>query len=521
MGLEFLMDLLLVTGQGWIFYRLVTAVLGFAGQGNCEKWRAGCMLVVPFAVYRLLLSYAPWLRQFFYGSEQLMNNSRDTIFSMTIGFLILLGSGLLYHWKKRRMIFYLVLLYAAVCEMLRFAFFCLTAWFPNLCIYLLNECLITRSVEEREYLFWVQVVQSGWQWIFFTGYIAGCFFVLCKCIKFLRRTRMPQKGEFLYLMLPVVISLGLGVLLRSLWMFVRDGEVHVIFDQNPALYGVIPGVAVCCVVLILASIQMRCGLIEAEEERSSFSVYQSQVEELARSLQDTRGLQEGLRGMRHDMKNYTEDLHALLRLLQSADSGESKQKEIYRELLGYLERMERTMEQFEVRDETGNPVTDVIISRFRQQALREEIAVECRFSYPQGLSLHPFDLSVILNNAWNNAIEACRKCSAGKRFISLLGIRREQMFLIEMRNSMVPGSLKRSGGRLISQKQEPGAHGLGLKNMRGCVKKYGGWMECREEEGVFVLTVLLQSEPMKQQTSPFASREQRPENEDERGLLWP
>lgn len=67
------------------------------------------------------------------------------------------------------------------------------------------------------------------------------------------------------------------------------------------------------------------------------------------------------------------------------------------------------------------------------------------------------------------------------------------MFLIEMRNSMEPGSLKRNGDLFVSQKQEPGMHGLGLKNMRSCVKKYGGWMECREEAGVFVLTVLLQS----------------------------
>ena len=493
MGLEFLMDFLFVMVQGWMFYRLMTAVLGFAGQGAWKKWRAALVLAVPFALYRLLLAYAPWLRQFFYGSEQMMSSSRNTIFSMAVGFFILLGSGLVYHWKKRRMVCYLTLLYAAVCEMLRFAFFCLTAWFPNLCIYLLNTCLARQLLEETEYFFWIQVIQTGWQWLFLTMDAVGCFYVLCKCIKILCRTRMPQKGEFLYLTLPVAISLGLGVLLRSLWLFVRDGEVHVIFDQDPALYGVIPGVAICCIFLILASVRMRCGLIETEEERSSHNVYQNQVEDLIRYLQDANGLQEGLRGMRHDMKNYTADLHALLRLLQSADYSETKQKEIYRELLGYLERMERTMEQFEVRDETGNPVTDVIISRFRQQAQREEIAVECRFAYPKGLALHPFDLSVILNNAWNNALEACRKCSAETRFISLLGIRREHMFLIEMRNSMEPGSLKRNGDLFVSQKQEPGMHGLGLKNMRSCVKKYGGWMECREEAGVFVLTVLLQS----------------------------
>ena len=503
-GPEVFMDIVFLTVQGWLFYRLVTQVLGIRG-GYWEKWRAYVTLAFPFGIYRLLLTYARPLRELVYGPETYIMNSRDTIGGVLLGGLVLLISGLCFNWKKKTEVVYLTLLYTAVCEILRFGVFCLTSWFPNLFFTVLNRFLEQQRIGEKQYLFWARMIQNGWQWLFFGLYLFCVFLTLRVCIKYLvQAARQPKGEELFYLMIPVAVSLGLGILLRSMWMFALDDQMYLIFDNTPFLYAIIPGIACCSVFLVISGIRMRCRLIEEEEERIQHQVYQSQLEDMERYLRDLESMQEGLKGMGHDMKNYAADIHALIGLMQTKQvnrneediqkepPGES-QEEIHKELLGYLESMEKTLDQFQVHEHTGNTVTDVMIHRFRQQAKNEGIRLECRFSVPGGIAIHPFDISIMINNAWNNALEACKKLPPEERVISLKGVRREDVFFLEMRNSVKRGDIKWEGSFPVSQKSPKEEHGLGLKNIARCVKKYDGYLECKEEAGIFFLTILLQA----------------------------
>lgn len=83
-GPEVFMDIVFLTVQGWLFYRLVTQVLGIRG-GYWEKWRAYVTLAFPFGIYRLLLTYARPLRELVYGPETYIMNSRDTIGGVLLG----------------------------------------------------------------------------------------------------------------------------------------------------------------------------------------------------------------------------------------------------------------------------------------------------------------------------------------------------------------------------------------------------------------------------------------------------
>ncbi len=513
--LEVLMDILFLAAQGWLFYRLMIQVLGIQSS-NWEKWRAYIMLAAPFGIYRMLIMYAEPVRKLIYGPETLIRNSRDTIGGVLLGCLILLVSGLCYSPKRGTEVTYLTLMYTAVCEILRFGVFCLTYLFPNLLFALLNRLLEQQEIGEKQYMFWAGIIQDGWQWLFFTMYLVCVFLTLRECVKYLVRAgRKPKGSELFYLMIPVAVSFGLGILLRSMWVFVLDDQMHLIFDNTPFLYVMIPGIAFCSVLLVVSGIRMRCRLIEEEEERFHHQVYQSQLEDMERYLRDLEGMQEGLKGMRHDMKNYAADIHALIRLMQTKRQKHVKEESIeglpvgteesigglpvgteesiQKELIGYLGSMEHALDQFQVHEYTGNTVTDVIIHRFRQQAKSEGIRLECRFCFPQSLEIHPFDISIILNNAWNNAMEACKKLPVKERMVSLKGVQREGIFFLEMRNSIKRGSVKWEGSFPVSEKLQKEEHGLGLKNIARCVKKYGGYLECREEAGSFLLTILLQS----------------------------
>lgn len=56
--------------------------------------------------------------------------------------------------------------------------------------------------------------------------------------------------------------------------------------------------------------------------------------------------------------------------------------------------------------------------------------------------------------------------------------------------------VKRSGGRFLTHKQ--GMHGFGLIRIDQTVKKYGGYINRKQEEGVFVTEILLPQSEIKE-----------------------
>jgi sensor histidine kinase regulating citrate/malate metabolism len=125
------------------------------------------------------------------------------------------------------------------------------------------------------------------------------------------------------------------------------------------------------------------------------------------------------------------------------------------------------------------------------------IRFESAFLYPETLQIEPYDLAVVLQNALENAIEACLKVEEDKRFISLKSRVKGEVLYVEIKNSFaeilrmdtktnLPPTTKRDGE----------AHGLGLANIRRTAEKSGGGIEIAltEENGVpvFRLSVIMQ-----------------------------
>ena len=67
------------------------------------------------------------------------------------------------------------------------------------------------------------------------------------------------------------------------------------------------------------------------------------------------------------------------------------------------------------------------------------IQFDSEFLFPSDYGIDVFDLSIILNNALNNALEACEVLSGSdpeaERFISVTSYCKNNMFLIEVKNS--------------------------------------------------------------------------------------
>lgn len=115
------------------------------------------------------------------------------------------------------------------------------------------------------------------------------------------------------------------------------------------------------------------------------------------------------------------------------------------------------------------------------------------FIYPSNMNIDAFDLSIIINNALDNASEACRKQKEGKKTIELNAYRCENMSFIIIKNSF-DGTLNRNkmDGRLLTTKSDSKNHGLGLRNIEVCAEKYYGKAEATVRDKEFELAVMLQ-----------------------------
>lgn len=225
--------------------------------------------------------------------------------------------------------------------------------------------------------------------------------------------------------------------------------------------------------------------MESSEKEMLVEVYQNRISDMEEHMKDVEHLYDGIRGMRHDMKNHLADLEILLGQEKNV-SGEYE-KEVRR----YLDGLCEVMEELDMKCSSGNPVTDVVISRKMRSAGLKRINFENTFIFPEKLGISAFDISILLNNGLDNALEAAEK--EEEPSIYLDSYVKGNMFFIEIRNSFT-GELfvDEAEKTLLTSKTDGGIHGLGMKNMQSCAEKYFGTLRWESSGKEFLLEIMLQ-----------------------------
>lgn len=140
--------------------------------------------------------------------------------------------------------------------------------------------------------------------------------------------------------------------------------------------------------------------------------------------------------------------------------------------------------------DSGNPDVDAILNYKAKQAMEHGIRVECGLRLPYTLNMNTTDLAVILGNALDNAIEACKTVEPAERAISVALTYEQSHLQMTFSNPFAGSVITDAAGELVTTKQE-GAHGIGLKSIKDTVDKYNGVIDVAAEHGRFVLKILL------------------------------
>ena len=182
------------------------------------------------------------------------------------------------------------------------------------------------------------------------------------------------------------------------------------------------------------------------------------------------------RNMRHDLKHY------LLTLQGFLARGELKQAE------EYLEQYLAEVSRYEILKLCSNPLVDMLVSHYYILAKERDIDFAVRIRIPEELPVRNSDLSVLLGNLLENAVEGAELAPQGQRGIRFNMICQGNMLAVTVDNGF-DGKVNMEGSAYASTKS--GHSGLGLGSICYIAEKYGGGSEFSHDELEFHSSVLM------------------------------
>ncbi|MBN4069502.1 MAG: hypothetical protein COA82_01445 [Alkaliphilus sp.] len=197
-----------------------------------------------------------------------------------------------------------------------------------------------------------------------------------------------------------------------------------------------------------------------------------------KSMQD---ILETIKAQGHDFGNYIGTLYGLIQIDKFDEA-----KKFITNLGNEVACMNEIIE-------TNHPVITAIINIKRQRALSKKIDLEIFTELPEKISIDYIDLSIILGNLLDNALEACEKVQEEERAIELFMNVRDRHLIIKIANSKSDETEceeKNILGRFTT-KEDSANHGYGLNNIRQVVDQYNGTMMIEDEGNNFKVDIAL------------------------------
>ena len=186
--------------------------------------------------------------------------------------------------------------------------------------------------------------------------------------------------------------------------------------------------------------------------------------------------------MKHDMQIYVDAINLLV-----------KNKK-WNELITYTEQYNKTLATTNTTIATGNVAIDCILTAKLDHA--EQLNIKTKYSIitPEIFPLDSVELSSLLGNLWNNAIEACEKILISnleeQPYIYFYIKPYQNMILIHIENNYDGVLKKKNSFEILSSKSENG-HGLGLKRVKEIIDNAGGMLQISSENNVFSVHIML------------------------------
>lgn len=210
-------------------------------------------------------------------------------------------------------------------------------------------------------------------------------------------------------------------------------------------------------------------------KKTYLKLVEYQTEQSEKHLGEVRSIHKEMRGYKHDFHHHLQTLKGQL------EAGEVDRA------LAYIEQLDNQLMNVDNLLKTGNVSLDAILSAKIAQAKVDSITVTVKANVPDSLTISDVELSIIIGNLLDNAIEACRSVESN-RFIRIYISMKGKMLYFSMLNSS--GEKKKKTGSLFATQKE-GVHGFGLRRAEAILEEHGGWVKYNSEDGAFTSEFLV------------------------------
>ncbi|MDD4046965.1 MAG: ATP-binding protein [Tissierellia bacterium] len=216
-------------------------------------------------------------------------------------------------------------------------------------------------------------------------------------------------------------------------------------------------------------------LMKSYESKIEKTLLQQQNNAYLKQLEIINQSKENIKAFRHDVKN-----HALT-LKYYIDNYDREGA------TGYLDNILDFINYSKEHAKSGNFEIDSLINYKMDLAEKSNIKAEVYLAIPHKLNINPFDLSIVIGNLLDNAIEATLK--AENKFINISIELDRNVLYISISNSY-NGNLKLTNSKLETTKDNDN-HGIGISSVQKSIEKYNGTMNIHYDGQVFYVDALM------------------------------
>lgn len=168
-----------------------------------------------------------------------------------------------------------------------------------------------------------------------------------------------------------------------------------------------------------------------------------------------------------DLKIFTHDIKNHLMHISSLSESE--------EVKNYVNDLCGTVTSFGNKIVSKNKTLDIIINKYSVLCESKNIKLNFDTKTENLLFVEPTDLSTILNNLLDNAVEASEKSQ--EKFVNVkISLNEHNTKVLTIINSCDNEPVT-SNGKLVTTKENSSGHGLGIKSVKRTLKNYNGDIE--------------------------------------------
>ena len=188
-----------------------------------------------------------------------------------------------------------------------------------------------------------------------------------------------------------------------------------------------------------------------------------------------------LRAQRHDFNHYIGCIYGLL-CMEKIDEAKT-----------YINKLAGELSNFNSIINIDNAIISSILNVKLGKAHNEGIKTSLNISLQRKISCDPLDLSIILGNLLDNAIEACCRIPKEERKLSIEMFTKQGNLIMKIINSRdkTQNTPKTNMIENYTSKEDKINHGLGLHNIKKIVEKLNGFMKIQVTHSAFEVDVAI------------------------------